>query len=84
MSNASVPARSGLLPARVILPLVVCTLVWGSTWTVIRYQLGTVDHSWSIAYRFAIASVTMFVLARIYRAPVMVKREELPLSLIHI
>jgi drug/metabolite transporter (DMT)-like permease len=70
---------SGVLPARVILPLAICTLIWGSTWTAIRYQLGTVDHNWSIAYRFGIAALTMYVLARRYGAPVLVRRDELPL-----
>ena len=46
----------------------------------IRYQLGTVDHNWSIAYRFGIAALTMYVLARRYGAPVLVRRDELPLE----
>ena len=33
--------------ARVAVPFIVCTLVWSSTWLVIRTQLGIVPPSWS-------------------------------------
>ena len=33
--------------------------IWGTTWLVIRYQLGTVDPSWSIAYRFAVGGLAL-------------------------
>lgn len=49
-----------LLSWRVQLPFWVCTLIWGTTWIVIRDQLGVVPPSWSIAYRFAVAAVVMF------------------------
>lgn len=75
--TAAEPA--GQPPMRVLLPLALCTLIWGSTWTAIRYQLGTVDHNWSIAYRFAIATVAMVGLARFYRAPIAIRWENLPL-----
>lgn len=51
--------------ARVALPFMVCTLVWSSTWLVIRYQLGTVPPSWSVAYRFLIACAAMMAYCRI-------------------
>jgi len=35
-------------------------LIWGSTWLVINYQLGVVAPEVSIAYRFAIAALTLF------------------------
>lgn len=50
--------------ARVALPFMVCTLVWSSTWLVIRYQLGIVPPSWSVAYRFLIACIAMMIYAR--------------------
>ncbi len=52
-----------LLTPRILVPFLVVTLIWGSTWLVIRDGLGTVPASWSVAYRFAIASVAMFALA---------------------
>jgi drug/metabolite transporter (DMT)-like permease len=48
---------------RVILPFALITLIWGSTWLVIRDQLGVVPASWSITYRFAIAGGAMFAYA---------------------
>lgn len=36
-------------------------VIWGSTWLAIKFQLGTVAPSVSIAYRFALASVILFL-----------------------
>ena len=54
----------GLLQLRVLLPFILITLIWGSTWIVIVDQLGPVPPSWSITYRFAIAAAAMFAYAR--------------------
>jgi drug/metabolite transporter (DMT)-like permease len=35
------------------------TLIWGSTWLVIKGQLGVVPPVWSVAYRFIIAGVVL-------------------------
>lgn len=43
----------------VTLPFIVFTAIWGSTWIVIRGQLGAVPPQWSVAYRFLIAAVAM-------------------------
>jgi drug/metabolite transporter (DMT)-like permease len=43
----------------VVLPFIVFTAVWGSTWIVIRGQLGIVPPQWSVAYRFLIAATAM-------------------------
>jgi drug/metabolite transporter (DMT)-like permease len=48
---------------RVWLPFLIVTLIWGSTWIVITGQLGVVPAAWSVAYRFALASATMFAFA---------------------
>ena len=47
----------------VALPFIVFTGIWGSTWIVIRDQLGTVPPQWSVAYRFVIAAAAMFLVA---------------------
>ena len=47
----------------VILPFIVFTTIWGSTWIVIRGQLGTVPPQWSVAYRFTIAAAAMAIVA---------------------
>lgn len=46
----------------VIIPFVIFTAIWGSTWIVIRDQLGTVPAQWSVAYRFVIAAAAMAAL----------------------
>lgn len=48
----------------VIIPFIVFTMIWGSTWIVIRDQLGTVPPQWSVAYRFVIAASAMAAFAR--------------------
>lgn len=48
-----------LLTPRVLIPFVVVTLIWGSTWFVIRDGLGAVPAIWSVTYRFVIASLGM-------------------------
>ncbi len=49
--------------ASVTLPFATFTAVWGSTWIVIRDQLGTVPPQWSVAYRFIIAAAAMALIA---------------------
>lgn len=73
------PAPAGVLSGKVILPFAIATLIWGSTWTAIRYQLGVVDPSWSIALRFTIAAIALSLYALATRAPLRVSRAELPL-----
>ncbi len=42
----------------------VCVLIWGSTWLVITFQLGTVAPELSVAYRFLIAAAALFAFCR--------------------
>lgn len=63
-----------LLSWRVQLPFWICTLIWGTTWIVIRDQLGVVPPSWSIAYRFGVAALTMFAWVAIAREPLAIGR----------
>src|SRR3569832_2257667 len=48
----------------VAIPFAIFTIIWGSTWIVIRGQLGTVAPQWSVAYRFVIATAAMAIVAR--------------------
>lgn len=57
-------ARRPPLDAAILIPFVIFTLIWGSTWIVIRDQLGTVPPQWSVAYRFVIAAAAMALLAK--------------------
>src|SRR5262249_16145482 len=47
----------------VTLPFIIFTAIWGSTWIVIRSQLGIVPAQWSVTYRLVIASAAMALLA---------------------
>lgn len=51
----------------VLVPFAIVTLIWGSTWLVIRDQISVVPASWSIAYRFGLAGLAMLVLAAVRR-----------------
>jgi drug/metabolite transporter (DMT)-like permease len=59
----------GFRDPKVLLSFALITLIWGSTWIVIKDQLGTVPPTWSVAYRFVIACAAMFVFAAATRAP---------------
>lgn len=54
---------------RILLPFGLTALIWGSTWLVIKDQVGTVPPSWSVAWRFLLAATGMFALAAIRRQP---------------
>ncbi len=53
----------------VVLSFILVTLIWGSTWIVIRDQLGSVPASWSVCYRFLLAGVAMAIFAKARRVP---------------
>lgn len=52
------------IDASVLIPFALFTAVWGSTWLVIRGQLGDVAPQWSVTYRFVIAAAAMMAVAR--------------------
>jgi len=49
--------------AAILIPFGIVTLIWGSTWLVIRDQIAVVPPSWSVTYRFAVAGVAMTIWA---------------------
>ena len=52
------------LDASILVPFIIFTTIWGSTWIVIRDQLGSVSPHWSVTYRFIIAGAAMALMAR--------------------
>ncbi len=48
----------------IVIPFIIFTAIWGSTWIVIRDQLGVVPAVWSVTYRFVLAAVAMAAVAR--------------------
>ncbi|HYG30631.1 MAG TPA: DMT family transporter [Allosphingosinicella sp.] len=66
--------RTGFRDPKVLAPFVIITLIWGSTWIVIKDQLGgggdvAVPPAWSVTYRFVIAAAAMFAYALWTNAP---------------
>lgn len=79
MNAGPVAAPAG---ARVLVPFALITLIWGSTWLVIRDQLGVVPPSWSVTYRFAIATLAMIGYALATRASLRLQRPAVPAVLL--
>lgn len=77
MNRADPPdaPEPGLLAPHVLLPFITVSLIWGSTWLVIRDQLGVVPAGWSVTYRFAIAAIGMFALTAVMRQPLKIDRQ---------
>jgi len=67
--------------AGVVFPFLLITLIWGSTWLVIRDQIGSggvaVPPSWSVTYRFAVAAIAMFASAKARGLPLILDRQAL-------
>ncbi len=66
-SSSVAAAEPGLLNPRIAIPFLIVSLIWGSTWLVIRDQLSVVPSSWSVCYRFAVAAMGMFILSALTR-----------------
>jgi drug/metabolite transporter (DMT)-like permease len=60
---ASITAEHGLFHPSVFVPFLLVSLIWGSTWLVIRDQINFVPSSWSVTYRFTVAAAGMFLLS---------------------
>ena len=74
--------EAGFLDPRVLFPFLLITLIWGSTWLVIKDQLGEVPPTWSVTYRFIIAAAGMFAFAKLSGASLRIGREGHALALI--
>ena len=79
MSEA--PGTASFFQPRILVPFAVVTLIWGSTWLVIRDQIGSVPPGWSVTGRFVLAGVAMMVLAAFNRQSLRITRDALPLIL---
>ncbi|HZF95912.1 MAG TPA: EamA family transporter [Allosphingosinicella sp.] len=59
----------GFRDPKVLFAFALIILIWGSTWIVIKDQLGPVPPTWSVTYRFVIAGAAMFAYALATGAP---------------
>lgn len=70
--------HASLANPAILVPFILITLIWSSTWIVIKDQLGSgaqaVPAPWSVAYRFVFASAAMFAMARISGASLRIGR----------
>ncbi|MGP1352546.1 MAG: DMT family transporter [Parasphingopyxis sp.] len=58
---AAADADATFWTPRILLSFLLISLIWGSTWIVIKDQLVVVPPVWSVSYRFLAASAAMFV-----------------------
>jgi drug/metabolite transporter (DMT)-like permease len=75
-------AETGFRDPKVLFPFILITLIWGSTWIVIKDQLGTVPPPWSVTYRFITAAAAMFIFARLSGASLSIGRKGHMLALL--
>lgn len=57
------------------MPFLVVALIWGSTWWVITGQIGDVPPSWSVTWRFVVATPCMFLLAAMTGKPLRIGKK---------
>ena len=57
--------QRGLGDPAILIPFLAISLIWSSTWIVIKGQLGQVPPVWSVSYRFLIAGGAMLAIARL-------------------
>lgn len=79
MTAAPAPATS---QARAIAAFVLVTLIWGSTWLVIKDQISAVPASWAVTWRFVLATVGMFSLALIRRERLLLPRRAMGVAVV--
>jgi drug/metabolite transporter (DMT)-like permease len=67
---------------RNVLGFVILSLVWGSTWLVIKDQISAVPVGWTVTWRFVLATFGMFALALVRRDSLALARPALLLAAI--
>jgi drug/metabolite transporter (DMT)-like permease len=67
---------------RAIVQFLTVVVIWGTTWIVIKYQLGTVNPSWSVTYRFATGGLALLGWCALKGLPLTVPRHALPFLLV--
>ncbi len=59
---------------RILLSFLLISLIWGSTWIVIKDQIVAVPPMWSVSYRFLAGSLAMFLVIAFRRLPLLLDR----------
>jgi drug/metabolite transporter (DMT)-like permease len=63
---------------QVILLYAAVVLIWGSTWSAIPFQLGVVAEEVSVAYRFGLAAIVLYLFAATFRRQIRLPLRALP------
>ncbi|MET1756984.1 DMT family transporter [Novosphingobium sp. RD2P27] len=66
---ADQPPPHALLRPQIAIPFLIVALIWGSTWFVILGQNEAAPASWSVTWRFVLATPAMFAVALVMRRP---------------
>ena len=56
--------------------VIVCAMIWGTTWYAITLQLGTVPTIASIVWRFGLAALLLFIVSAVIRQPLKLTRAQ--------
>ncbi len=67
-------AEPSILSPKILIPFILPTIIWGTTWIVIRDQLGVVPPTWSVCYRFLVGGVAMLIYAKVSGAKLNIGR----------
>ncbi len=78
--DREVPGQARFWQWSVAGPFFIVALIWGSTWLVIKDQIGSVPPSWSVTWRFVVAAIGMSALALIRRESLRVNTAGLRLA----
>ncbi|WP_426166327.1 DMT family transporter [Sandarakinorhabdus sp. DWP1-3-1] len=62
MTAAAQIRPAGVFTPRLLVYFAIITFIWGSTWLVIKTQLGVVPASWAVAYRFLLGGSAMMLM----------------------
>ena len=57
-----------------VVGVVICAAIWGTTWFAITFQLGSVDPTASIVWRFGLAALILFVICAVTRRSIRLNR----------
>lgn len=67
LPGQEIPGQARFWQWSVAGPFFIVALIWGSTWLVIKDQIGSVPPSWSVTWRFTVAAIGMAALALVRR-----------------
>ncbi len=77
MNHPATQSRTASIAAFILL-----ALIWGSTWLVIKDQIGAMPPSWSVTWRFVLAAPAMFALAALRREKLLIAPEGMRLAVV--